>query len=73
MTISIFSGGVSEQGHLQKEDTFTPRKVLVIPWKRWLRPDMTRKLFTGMLSLNKTKNNHSQKKQFPKDGVRRVE
>ena len=37
------------------KDTFTPQKVLVIPMKRWLRPDMTEKLFTGMLSLNKTK------------------
>ena len=23
------------------KDTFTPRKVQIIPWKRWLRPDMT--------------------------------
>ena len=37
------------------KDTFTPRKVLVIPRKRWLRPDMTEKMFTGTLSLNKTK------------------
>ena len=37
------------------KNTFTPRKVLVIPRKRWLRPDMTEKLFTGTLSLNKTK------------------
>ena len=37
------------------KDTFTPRKVLVIPRKRWLRPNMTEKLLTGMLSLNKTK------------------
>ena len=26
------------------KDTFTPRKVLVIPRKRWLRPDMTEKI-----------------------------
>ena len=32
-----------------------PPKVLVIPRKRWLRPDMTEKLFTGMLSKNETK------------------
>ena len=25
----------------------TPKKVLVIPRKRWLRPDMTEKLLTG--------------------------
>ena len=37
------------------KDTFTPRKVLVIPRKRWLRYDMIEKLFTGTLSLNKTK------------------
>ena len=37
------------------KDTFTHRKILVIPKKRWLRPDMTEKLFTGTLSLNKTK------------------
>ena len=30
-------------------------KVLVIPMKRWLRPDMTDKLFTGTLSNNETK------------------
>ena len=36
-------------------DTFTPGKVLVIPRKWWLHPNMTEKLFTGMLSLNKTK------------------
>ena len=40
------------------KDTFTLRKVtLVIPRKRWLRPDMIEKLFTGTLSLNKTKPN----------------
>ena len=32
-------------------------KVLVIPRKQWLRPDMTEKLLTGMLSLNTTKTN----------------
>ena len=34
------------------KDTFTPRKVLAIPRKRWLRPDMTEKLLTGTLSIN---------------------
>ena len=38
--------------------TFTPRKVLVIPRKQWLCPDMTEKLFTGMLSFNKTRTKH---------------
>ena len=38
------------------KDTFTPQKVLVIPRKLWLHPDMTEKLFTGTLSPNKTKN-----------------
>ena len=37
------------------KDTFTPRKVLVVPRKRWLRLDMAEKLFTGTLSHNKTK------------------
>ena len=32
-----------------------PEKVLVIPRKRWLHPDITEKLFTGTLSKNKTK------------------
>ena len=30
-------------------------KLLVIPRKRWLRPDMTEKLLTGTLSLNTNK------------------
>ena len=29
--------------------------VLVIPTKQWLSPDMTEKLLTGMLSLNRNK------------------
>ena len=29
------------------KDSFTPRKVLVIPRKLWLCPDMTEKLLTG--------------------------
>ena len=37
------------------KDTFPPRKVLVIPRKRWLHLDMTEKLFNGMLSHNKTR------------------
>ena len=37
-------------------DTFTPRKVLVIPRKRWLRPDMTEKLLTGTLCINTVTN-----------------
>ena len=36
------------------KDTFTPPKALVIHRKRWIRPDMTEKLFTGTLSLNKS-------------------
>ena len=28
-----------------------PKKVLVIPRKRWLHPNMAEKLFTGMLSI----------------------
>ena len=37
------------------KDTFTPRKVLVIPRKQWLHPDMTEKLLTGTLSINTNK------------------
>ena len=32
-----------------EQGTFTPQKVLVIPRKRWLRPNMTEQLFTGTL------------------------
>ena len=35
---------------------FTPQKVLVIPRKRWLRPNMTEKLFTGTLRINQPTN-----------------
>ena len=35
-------------GRRVEQDTFTSQKVLVIPRKRWLRPDMTEKLLTGM-------------------------
>ena len=38
-----------------EQDTFTSQKVLVIPRKRWLHPDMTEKLFTGTLSKNENK------------------
>ena len=37
------------------KDTFTQRKVLVIPRKQWLSPDMTEKLLTWMLSINTNK------------------
>ena len=33
--------------------TYLPPKVLVIPRKRWLRPNMTEKMFTGTLSIRK--------------------
>ena len=33
-----------------------PQKVLVIPRKRWLRPNMTEKLFTGTLRINQPTN-----------------
>ena len=41
---------VHEQGF------FTPQKVLVIPRKRWLRPNMTEKLFTRTLRINQPTN-----------------
>ena len=37
-----------------EQDTFTTRKVLLIPRKWWLPPYMTEKLFTGTLNHNKT-------------------
>ena len=33
--------------------TLYSQKVLVIPRKGWLRPDITEKLLTGMLNLDK--------------------
>ena len=38
-----------------EQGTFTPQKLLVIPRKWWLRPNMTEKLFTGTLRINKKK------------------
>ena len=42
-----------------EQDIFTPppspKKVLVIPRKRWLRPNMTEKLLTGTLSIKQKK------------------
>ena len=38
-----------------EQDTFTSQKVLVIPRKPWLHPDMTEKLLIGTLNLIKTK------------------
>ena len=38
-----------------EQDTFTPLKVLVEPRKQWVCPDMAKKLFTGMLSQNESK------------------
>ena len=37
------------------------QKVLVIPRKRWLRPNMTEKLFTGTLEINQPTNHLSEK------------
>ena len=41
-----------------EQDTFIPQKVLVIPRKRRLRPNMTEKfkLFTGTLRINQPTN-----------------
>ena len=39
-----------------EQGTFTPQKVLVIPRNRWLRPNMTEKLFTGTLRINQPTN-----------------
>ena len=40
---------------IHEQDIFTSLKVLAIPRKRWLRPDMTGKMLTGALSLNQAK------------------
>ena len=34
-----------------EQDIFCPKKVLVIPWKGWLHPNITEKLLTGTLSI----------------------
>ena len=39
-----------------EQGTFTPQKVLVIPRKQWLRPNMTEKSFTGTLRINQPTN-----------------
>ena len=40
-------------GIFLEQETFTPQKVLVILRNRWLRLNMTEKLFTGTLNKNK--------------------
>ena len=40
-----------------------PKKVLVIPRNRWLRLNMTEKLFTGTLNHNQNKNKHMSRHQ----------
>ena len=42
----------SKDPHFQ----ITPQKVLAIPRKRWLRPNMTEKLFTGTLRISQPTN-----------------
>ena len=48
------SGFDSHSGRRVEQDTFTSQKVLVIPRKRSLSPDMTEELFTGTFSQNET-------------------
>ena len=43
--------------------TLFSSKVLVIPRKRWFRPDMTEKLLTGTLNLNTQKKKKKKKKK----------
>ena len=43
-----------------EQETFTPQKVLVIPRNRWLRLNMTEKLFTGTLNHNQNKKKQKQ-------------
>ena len=40
--------------YIEQRHTYSP-KGLAIHRKRWLRPDMTEKMFTGTFSLNNTK------------------
>ena len=42
-----------------EQGIFTPQKVLVIPRKRWLCPNMTEKVFTGTLRINQPTNQHN--------------
>ena len=53
---------------LLEQETFTPQKVLVIPRNRWLRLNMTEKLFTGTLNHNQNK----KKKNFGKENALNV-
>ena len=48
-----------KQCRFLEQGTFTPQKVLVIPRKRWLRPNMTEKLFIGTLRINQPTNQPS--------------
>ena len=48
-------GSIPTSAMSLSKDTFTPRKVLVIPRKQWLCPNMTEKLLTGTLSINTNK------------------
>ena len=52
-TFAYFSAG-SVRCFLEQE-TFTPQKVRVIPRNRWLRLNMTEKLFPGTLNRNQNK------------------
>ena len=47
-----------------KQGIFTPQKVLVIPRKQWLRPNMTEKLFTGTLRINQPTNQQFQASSY---------
>ena len=47
-----------------EQETFTPQKVLVVPRNRWLRLNMTEKLFTGTLNHNQNKKQKIKTKQI---------
>ena len=49
---SVFSLGSA----LFARDAFTSQKYWYIPRRRWLRPDMTEKMFTGTLSRKRNEN-----------------
>ena len=55
-------------GCLLEQDTVLP-KILIIPRKRWLRPNITKRLLNGTLNLNT--NNHISPASFLKDICKR--
>ena len=51
------SGALRSPCCILDQDTFTSQKVLVIPRKRWLRPDMTDKIIDWDVKPQQNKQN----------------